>query len=314
MADFETLKKYWIKAKKSLGQNFLVDDNILDIISSSLEVFKNNILEIWPGFWALTEKLLLQKPKSLHLVELDKEMVSILENRIEKWELMIEWIDFQIFNKDILKFEPQFKNYYLIANIPYYITSPILQKFLYNVENKPEKMLILMQKDVWDKILDGQNKEILDTIQGRFPTTREWHLLKKIKIRSSVLSLFIAKKAFVKEIVRVPSTSFVPAPKVESSVLLFETHDNYKEIEDKKFLEFIKKWFIEPRKKLVNNLTKWWFEKDIILKILGELWFNENIRGEELTLDNWIELYKKNLTNELTPTLVECKKREVKCC
>ena len=311
--NFEILKKYWIKAKKSLGQNFLVEDNILDTIASTLDISWKNILEIGPWYGALTEKLIVLNPKSLHLVELDKEMIEILEKRKENWELNTEWIDFQIFNKDVLKFEPEFKDeeYYVIANIPYYITSPILQKFLYKIENKPEKMLILMQKDVGDKILAWQNQEILNVkwkilnlnnkekdlkqIQGRFPSAREWQIIHKYKskTKSSVLSLFIAKKSYVKEIIKVPANCFVPSPKVESSVLLFESHDNYSETDDLKFLDFIKVWFAEPRKKLVNNLSKWWYEKVSILKIFDELWFKEDIRWEDVSIDEWIELFRK---------------------
>lgn len=301
--NFEILKKYGVKAKKSLWQNFLFDDNILDSISSILDINWKNVLEIWPWFWALTEKLLLKNPNSLHLVELDKDMIEILYDRIKNSELRIKDVDFQIFNKDVLKFEPEFKSpeldaiqgrfpttrewqiignemYYVIANIPYYITSPILQKFLYNVTVKPEKMIILMQKDVWDKILSWQISQINDNI-------------KKIRNKSSVLSLFIAKKSYVKEILSVPASSFIPAPKVESSVLLFETHNNYSEVDDSKFLELIKIWFREPRKKLINNLVKWWFQKEIILEIFNNLWFHENIRWEDLSIDEWIELYGK---------------------
>ncbi len=292
--NFEVLKKYWIKAKKSLWQNFLVDENILNTIASILDIAGKNILEIGPWYGALTEKLLELKPKSLHLIELDKEMIEILEKRKENWELNTEWIDFQIFNEDVLKFDVRFwttDNYYLIANIPYYITSPILQKFLYNIENKPEKMLILMQKDVGDKILAGQKiSPHLTSPKGR---GIEQVSNKKQKNKSSVLSLFIAKKSYVREIIKVPASSFIPAPKVESSVLLFETHDNYKEIDDKEFLKFIKIWFQEPRKKLVNNLVKWWFEKKTVLEIFKTLWFIENIRWEDLNTDEWIELFKK---------------------
>ncbi len=270
----EFFKKYSIKAKKSLWQNFLIDENILWIISSTFEIKWKNILEIWPWYGALTEKLLNQKPKSLHLVELDKDMIEVIQLRITNYELKVDDVDFQIFNEDVLRFKPISEQYCLIANIPYYITSPILYRFLYDVTNNPEKMLILMQKDVGDKII-------------------EWQIEKKWKLRSSVLSLFIAKKANVSEIIKVPASSFVPAPKVESAVLLFELHDKYREIDDKKFLEFIKIWFQEPRKKLLNNLTKWWYEKEKVLLILKELWYDENVRGEELWCDEWIGLYKK---------------------
>lgn len=272
--NLEFLKKYSIKAKKSLGQNFLVDENILNKISSTFDIAWKDILEIGPGYWALTEKLLIKKPKSLHLVELDSDMVEVLHKRVGIWEFDIDWVDFQIFNQDVLKFESTFENYFVIANIPYYITSPILHRFLYDVKNKPEKMLILMQKDVGDKILQGQN-------------------LINWKFKSSVLSLFIAKKAKASEIIKVLANSFIPAPKVESSVIFFEIHEKYSDICDEKFLEFIKVWFQEPRKKLINNLVKWWYEKEKVLLILKELWYNENVRGENLNIDEWIKLFNK---------------------
>jgi 16S rRNA (adenine1518-N6/adenine1519-N6)-dimethyltransferase len=124
-------------------------------------------------------------------------------------------------------------------------------------------------------------------------TSSQWQIKKKQKNKSSVLSLFIAKKSYVNEVILVPARSFIPAPKVESSVLLFETHDNYKEIDDKEFMKFIKIWFQEPRKKLINNLVKWWIEKETVLEIFKTLWFTENIRWEDLSTDEWIELFKK---------------------
>ncbi len=273
--NFEVLKKYWISAKKSLGQNFLMDENILNSIASSIDITWKNILEIGPWYGALTEKLLIKNPKSLYLVELDKRMVEILNYRIKDSELIPNNVDFKIFNEDVLKFEPLFldKNYYVIANIPYYITSPILQKFLYDVKYKPKKMVILMQKDVGEKILQWQ--------------------LNNTKQKSSVLSLFIAKKCFVKSVILVPPNCFYPAPKVESEVLLFDAHSNYQEVDDKKFLEFIKKWFQNPRKKLISNLEKWWFKKENIKEIFDLLKISENTRWEELNIDEWILLFKK---------------------
>lgn len=272
--DIDILKKYWIKAKKSLWQNFLMDDRILDFIASSININWKNVLEVWPWFWALTEKLLTKIPKSLHLVELDREMVEVLNKRIDNFELKIDWIDFQIFSKDILKYVPEFEEYFVVANIPYYITSPILRYFLYNLENKPEKMLILMQKDVWDKII-------------------QWQKATFKKVKTSVLSLFIAKKAYVSDVLKVPSTSFFPIPKVESSVLLFETHDLYNEVDDDIFLEFVKLWFKEQRKKLVNNFIKWDYKKEQILEIFKDLWFPSDIRWEELNIDDWMKLISR---------------------
>lgn len=281
---FELIKKYKIDAKKSLWQNFLVDYEKVQNIADILDIKNENIIEVWPWYGALTDKILDKKPKSLTLVEIDKNMVWILEKRIENNELNISWINFEIINTDVLKYEPKFyshlgesdlyvEDYFVIANIPYYITSPILRHFLYEIENKPQKMVILMQKDVWDRILLWQDNST--------------------KVKSWVLSLFIAKKCIVKEMLFVPKECFRPIPKVESSVLLFELHNNYDEIPDDIFLEFIKKSFAEPRKKLVNNLVKAWYEKEKVLKSFAKLGFEEGIRWDSLLVDNFCNLIRE---------------------
>lgn len=271
----EILKKYNIKAKKSLWQNFLVNDFIVEEIANTIEVKWNNIVEVGPWYWALTQKLVEKKPNSISLVELDKDMIEILEKRLNNWDFELNWINFEINKIDVLKFEPKYDNYSVIANIPYYITSPIIRHFLYVVKNKPKKMVILMQKDVWDKIIQWQ------------------FVWKKWKVKSSVLSLFIAKKAYVDEVIVVWKQNFVPSPKVESSVLLFEIHDKYVEIDDKKFLELIKKWFSEPRKMLLKNLCNSWFEKDYLINIFQDLWLDLTLRWEDLDISAWIKLYLK---------------------
>ncbi len=265
----EILKRYWIRAKKSLWQNFLVNSYIVQQISNILEISWKNIVEVWPWYWALTEELIQKKPKTLNLVELDNDMIDILNNRIENKDFDINWIDFSITNIDILKYEPEFKNYFVIANIPYYITSPILRHFLYDIENKPESMVILMQKDVGDKIL--------------------W----KNKNKSSVISLFVQKKCHVSEKIFVWKENFIPPPKIESSVLLFETHNDFENISDNLFLEFIKKWFREPRKKLLRNLMNWWYDKKLVLDCFEELSIENSIRWEDLSISTWCVLFEK---------------------
>ena len=141
-----------IKAKKSLGQNFLHDEQTLERISSYFPLKRKDIIEVGPGYGALTEKLMTQNPASLTLIELDSDMVKILSERKEKGGFSSH-IPLQILHQDVLCFYPEEKDYFLIANIPYYITSPIIKHFLYEVENTPEKMLLLMQKEVAEKIL-----------------------------------------------------------------------------------------------------------------------------------------------------------------
>ncbi len=264
----EILQRYSIRAKKSLWQNFLVNENILQEIADAETILWENIIEVWPGYGALTEKLLEKNPKSLTLVELDSDMIQILEERISFWELDTADIKFNIIHQDVLEYAPDFESYKVIANIPYYITSPILRHFLYDLEYTPKSMLILMQKDVGDKIL------------------------RKNKWKSSVLSLFIEKKCNVSEMILVPKESFIPAPKIESSVLLFNLHEDFIQIDDESFLKIIKIWFSEPRKKLIKNLIKWGFEKEKIWEYYKENNFSENIRAEELDIRQWCDLVK----------------------
>ena len=295
--NLKILKKYNIKAKKSLWQNFLINEDILEFIANYNDIKWKNIIEVWPWYGALTEKLLKQEPVSLNLVELDKNMVAILQDRIKSWDLNIEWINFSIENIDVLKFKlkipltPFVKGgikesykYFVIANIPYYITSPILRHFLYEVENIPEKMIILMQEDVWNKIL----KTLPPT-----PLLSWGEGSKKVRQKSSVLWLFVAKKCFVKEIIKVPKENFIPAPKVESSVLLFEKHNLYEDIDDEKFIEFVKIWFAEPRKKMIKNLIKWNYLKDNVLWVFDEMNLKEDIRWEDLNISDWVKLFNK---------------------
>ena len=275
----DLIKKYTIKAKKSLWQNFLVNDDILQSIADTFEIKDKNIIEVWPWYGALTEKLLEKNPLKLTLIELDREMVEILQNRINSWDFKNSE-KICIKNIDVLKYFPEFKeDYFVIANIPYYITSPILRHFLYDLEKSPEKMLILMQKDVWDKIILWQEKN--------------W------KVKSSVLSLFVAKKCTAREIIFVWKQNFFPAPKVESSVILFERHNDFDFLDDKIFFDFIKKAFVEPRKKLINNLSKAGFDKDFVKNIFKQKNIDENIRPEDLSISNWCDLildFNKNLT------------------
>jgi 16S rRNA (adenine1518-N6/adenine1519-N6)-dimethyltransferase len=136
-----------IRAKKALGQNFLIDEESLSDIAHATRVESKNIIEVGPGYGALTDYLIEQKPETLTLVELDTDMIRILE---EKYKSQIN-----ILHQDVLQFVPTFDQYSVIANIPYYITSPILFHFLYaSGFTPPEEMVIMMQEEVGDKILE----------------------------------------------------------------------------------------------------------------------------------------------------------------
>lgn len=269
MSHKQILDKYNIVAKKSLWQNFLVNDEILQKIVDFIDLSWKNIVEVWPWYWALTEKILSRNPCKLELVELDKKMIEILEDRKNNWDfgLDIEW-KLNINNIDILKFFPNFSDYIVVANIPYYITSPILTHFFYWVTNRPQAMIILMQRDVADKIRKVN-----------------WN-------KNSVLSLGVDLACDeVVEICRVWANNFIPAPKVESAVLYFKLKDSFDTNSWENLLKIIKVWFSEKRKKLISNLYKnWWLDKSKLEKAFNELSLSENTRAEELNLNNWIEL------------------------
>lgn len=268
----DIIKKYKIIAKKSLWQNFLTDEKILSEISSITNIIWENILEIWPWFWALTWLIIEKNPKSLTLVELDRDMIEILNDRVKNNDLDISKVsNFEIINQDVLKVEPEINDYKVIANIPYYITSPILFKFLYEVKNKPSEMIILMQKEVWERII--------------------W-IEKNKKTKSSVLSLFVQKKCKVLPRIDVLKNCFFPAPKVDSIVLHFEIVSDNSWVDDSTFLTFIKASFSNPRKKLISNLVNAWYEKEVYLKKMNEMWFDENVRWEELWINDYIQLLK----------------------
>lgn len=136
-----------IRAKKALGQNFLIDEEALFDIAHSVRVESKNIIEVGPGYGALTDYLIAQKPATLTLVELDTDMIAILKEKYPK--------TVNILHQDVLQFFPTADEYSVIANIPYYITSPILFHFLYASEfTPPEEMVIMMQEEVGEKILE----------------------------------------------------------------------------------------------------------------------------------------------------------------
>lgn len=266
---------YQISAKKKLGQNFLTDENKLQIIAQAHPLAGKNVIEVWPGYGALTEYILQEHPTSLDLVELDRDMIAILEDRLDPastYPLVAEWSTVQILHKDVLKLEQIPEKSIIVANIPYYITSPILTHFLMHLHSHVDAMVIMMQREVAEKIL-----------------AKKW--------KHSYLS--ISCHLFCREIslvTNVPASSFVPAPKVDSSVLLFTTAglNNEELIYKQKILQLASHGFREPRKKLVSNLAKYGsYDKWDIISLFEKLDLSENLRAEDLSTENWNNLYRE---------------------
>lgn len=259
-----------IRAKKFLWQNFLTDIEALIDISNATRVTDKNLVEVWPGYGALTDFLLQENPAKIDLVELDNDMVEILESKISTdWQAYASKIF--LHHQDVLKFSPSENYYSLIANIPYYITSPILFHFLYSKDfSSPEEMIILMQKEVGEKILAN---------------TKKPHF--------SYLSLAMHQACAKIEMIRlVPSESFNPSPKVDSIVLRFVVRPDRDLSLEQKFLNFWDIAFKHPRKTLAYNLKAKNLNYEPIISTLVELGYSPQVRAEAILLDDWKKLSK----------------------
>jgi len=260
-----------IKAKKSLGQNFLKSKKILmSMIKAGDVSSKDVILEIGPGFGTLTENLLETEAKII-TVEKDDRLIEPLK---EKFAKEISSGQLKIIHDDILNLDLSFlknKTYKLIANIPYYITGLIFRKFL--SENiQPKKIVLLVQKEIADRIIARDGKE-------------------------SLLSLSIKAYGKPTKIMRVDKENFSPKPKVDSEILLIDniSKNFFKEISEKLFFEAIKAGFAHRRKILISNLKDFLKKQSKSAKKTPENVFSEakidlKSRAEDLKLEDWKKL------------------------
>jgi 16S rRNA (adenine1518-N6/adenine1519-N6)-dimethyltransferase len=251
MIDIKTiLQKHNIHPKKYMGQNFLIDENILNKIIDSADLStKDTVLEIGPGLGILTAELA-RKAKRVIAVEKDKKMCEVLK------DVLKEFKNTEIINADILKTKPVgFTNYKIVANIPYYLTSPIIRKFL-EAKNRPDMIILMVQKEVAQRI-----------------TAKPPHM--------NILSIAVQFYAEPKIIDYVLKNSFFPVPKVDSAIIKI-IPKQIPEIDTEKFFTLIKKGFSAKRKMLKNNIP------EANLKKAG---LNPGVRAENLSIDNWMKIY-----------------------
>lgn len=267
------MKQNNISANKSLGQNFLIDENVVMGIIDSSNINKEDlVIEIGPGLGTLTSKLL-EKAGKVICVELDPKMVSIIEERFKLYK------NIEIINKDILKIDlnklikenkkETIKSVKVVANLPYYITTPIIMKLLEDRLDL-ESITVMIQKEVAQRLASVPGEKDTGSI-----TYTVWYYTEP------------------KIVLEVPKDSFIPEPEVTSSVIKLDVLKNPRiEPKDKKmFFKIIKVAFMQKRKTLVNALTngKIFETREDAEKALKELNIDLKIRGEKLT----IEEYKK---------------------
>ena len=270
------MKKYNLTANKKLGQNFLVDNEAINKIVDSANLTKEDmVIEIGPGLGTLTS-ILLERAGKVIAIELDDRMVKILKDRFLLYD------NFELINGDVLKVNlpelieenKQFRDVKVVANLPYYITTPIIMKLLEN-RLKIESITIMIQKEVAERIAANPGSKL-----------------------SGAITYSVHYYAEPEEITIVPNTSFIPSPEVDSEVIKLNIRKVPPiELKDEKlFFNIIKASFMQRRKTLSNGLVNGGIveNKTKAIEILKKLGLGENVRGEELTLEQFA-----NLSNEI---------------
>ena len=271
------LNKYNAHANKGYGQNFLIDQNVVDGILEKAEVNKDDlIIEIGPGLGNLTSPLLENAGKVI-CIELDPKMVSILKDRFSLYD------NFELINEDVLKVDlnkliednNNFKSAKVVANLPYYITTPIIMKLL---EDKLalESITVMVQKEVAERLADKPGgKEV-----GAITYSINYYTNPEI-------------------IIDVPRDSFIPAPNVDSAVIKLDVlkEPKVKVLDEELFFKVIKFSFLQKRKTLINSLSNsGLLPKEFLETMLNELRIDLKVRAEQLTLENFKDIsdYIKN--------------------
>lgn len=271
------MKKYNIKANKSLGQNFLINDEVIENIVKSSNLSKEDmVIEIGPGLGTLTKRLLEEAGKVL-CIELDKKMINILQDRFSEND------KYEVINEDILKVDlnqiikenkkdNNIKNVKIVANLPYYITTPIIMKLL-EEKLEIESITVMIQKEVADRLIEvpgGKN--------------------------TGAITYTVYYYCESEKIMEVPNSSFIPEPEVTSEVIKMNLRKTPAvELENPKIMfMIIKSAFMQRRKTLLNALTnsKVFINKEEGTQILNKLNLDINIRAESLTIQDFANIAK----------------------
>ena len=255
-----------LNPKKSLGQNFLTDKNIINIIVDQGNISnKDIILEVGPGTGSLTEKILSKNPKKIFAIEKDKYLSKDLNNKFKEKVIVI--------NDDILKFdEKKLSKHPMIVfgNLPYNISTQIFIKWikLINLNNTFKKLVLMFQKEVAERIIATTNKKNY----GRLAVLSSWRMN-------------------VKKVTEVSPSCFYPVPKVKSTVLLIEPKDQYINFKNPKNLEHITKVFFNQRRKMIKKPLSLIFKN--VDDLSNKLGININDRPQNLSPQKYFELCKE---------------------
>ena len=263
---FRILKEYNLIAKKGYGQNFLINHETIKDIANSCDIKEDTlVIEIGPGLGALTQELLNISSKVI-AIEIDKNMVNILNDNLSNKNL-------EIINEDFMKVDlnelidkyNEYNDVIIVSNLPYYITSDILEKIISIKHPKIKKIVAMMQKEVGKKLLKKEDKI------------------------ESYLKVLIDNYCDIKIVKYVSKNDFEPRPKVDSIVLQFNVNKDVYSL-DYYFFEIIKECLKNRRKTLLNTLP---YEKELILNTLKELNIKDTIRIEEMDIKQLLSVIER---------------------
>ena len=255
----------FIKPKKSLGQNFLIDRNILEQIVNTVEISNKEVLEIGPGSGNLTSFILKKNPRRLYVIEKDDDLVLLLEDKFSN--------KITIINDDVLKIsEDKITNEKLIVfgNLPYNISTEILSKWITNISKRFwfESLVLMFQKEVADRIVAETNT----SKYGRLSILSNW-------------------KLNIKKIMDIKPQSFSPRPKVDSTLLLFTPRENFFDLIDAKNLEMITRVFFSQRRKMLKKPFNQIF--DNAKEVSEKFSINLNLRPQNLEPEIYFKLVEE---------------------
>lgn len=261
------LKKYGLRANKKLGQNFLINEEIINQIIEKADVNKNDtIIEIGPGLGSLTAKLL-ENANKVIAIELDSNMSNILKERFCLYD------NFELIEKDVLKVDlneivEKYDSVKVVANLPYYITTPIIMKLL-EERLKLKSITVMVQKEVGERFC-------------AVPNSKEYGAI--------TISINYYTKPEI--IIDVPKENFEPMPEVDSCVIKLDVR-NVPPVEiknEKDFFNLIKAGFSQRRKTINNSLASMGISKEKIKSVLEKLSIDSKLRAENLTMEQFADI------------------------
>jgi 16S rRNA (adenine1518-N6/adenine1519-N6)-dimethyltransferase len=255
----------FIKAKKSLGQNFLIDRNVLEQIADTAQITNKEILEIGPGSGNLTSFILKKNPKKFYVIEKDDDLALLLQEKFTN--------EITVINNDILKISEDkisSETLTVFGNLPYNISTEILSKWIINLDKKIwfESLVLMFQKEVAERIIAESNT----SKYGRLSILSNW-------------------KLNVKKIMDIKPQSFSPRPKIDSTLLLFTPRKKFFELKNAKNLEMITRVFFSQRRKMLKKPFNQIFNN--AKEVANKLNINLNLRPQNLEPEMYFKLVKE---------------------